>query len=347
MPGTRRAVVLLFLVASLCAITTAAPLATVTHATHSASISGQGILRRAKSYSPTSLATATVAQTVTTTTDAASFILASNASTNATLDLKNMALVVNSGSAYSVLYYGGPVIAKVEVNPIFLGKAVLNQSSITAFYKFLVKSSHMDILTKEYSTNSTKIGYGSVKSTRLETNKTYTNRQQFDDTDVQAYLLSLLKANAIKPNKNSYYPIYFPPGVVLTQKGVQSCVSFCAFHGTMDISVQTKGKVLYLYYAVFPDQTGKCNGGCGNGTPFENLCSVSSHELTEAITDPAVSLASRVEAPLAWYDATSGEIADICNAQQANMTDKNGKKWVVQKIWSNSLKQCIAQYPSV
>ena len=49
--------------------------------------------------------------------------------------------------------------------------------------------------------------------------------------------------------------------------------------------------------------------GCGNGTVFGNYTSVASHELIEAVTDAAVGVADKLVAPLAWYDATNGEIS--------------------------------------
>ena len=102
----------------------------------------------------------------------------------------------------------------------------------------------------------------------------------------------------------------------------------------------------YLYYGVIPDMTNYgCSSGCGSSSnPLDNLSSVSSHELVEAITDPAVGLAYSNNAyPLAWYEPTYGEISDICNAQQASVWGANGKRVVVQRHWSNRDRACLAQ----
>ena len=123
-------------------------------------------------------------------------------------------------------------------------------------------------------------------------------------------------------------------GKLTASDGTKSCVTWCAYHGT------------YVYngvnvnYGVVPDQGGGCAGGCGgNPQQVNNLTSVSSHELVEATTDPAVGLATVYAPPLAWYNKTYGEIGDECNGQQATIT-ANGHSYVVQKEWSNASSAC-------
>jgi hypothetical protein len=86
-----------------------------------------------------------------------------------------------------------------------------------------------------------------------------------------------------------------------------------------------------------------CDRGCGNGSAFGNQTSVASHEMIEAVTDAAVGLATTYGPPLAWYDATNGEIGDICNAQQGTVTGGNGTTYTVQKEWSNQSGTCKTQ----
>ena len=141
-------------------------------------------------------------------------------------------------------------------------------------------------------------------------------------------------------NDLTEYAIYFPPGANITDPGgAQSCVEFCAYHGTGTFNSKD------LVYGIFPDvYTGGCSSGCGSSSlPFNNLTSVSSHELAEVVTDVAVGLAGGFAPPLAWYDAASGtgEIGDICNAQQASISTPQGT-YTIQKLWSNAEAACVS-----
>lgn len=71
--------------------------------------------------------------------------------------------------------------------------------------------------------------------------------------------------------------------------------------------------------------------------------SVASHELIEAVTDPAVGLASTFAAPLAWYDRTNGEIGDICNGQQGTTVGGDGVTYTIQLEFSNAANNCVAR----
>jgi hypothetical protein len=83
-----------------------------------------------------------------------------------------------------------------------------------------------------------------------------------------------------------------------------------------------------------------CSTGCGTSSVFGNYTSVTSHELTEALTDADVGIATTFAAPLAWYDMTNGEIGDICNGQQGSYT-ANGTTYVIQLEFSNSANNCV------
>ncbi|KAI8903219.1 hypothetical protein EDD86DRAFT_261814 [Gorgonomyces haynaldii] len=229
-------------------------------------------------------------------------------------------------------YYGGPVISNVEVHPIFYGSNVQYKSDIVGFYDGVTDSTYFDWLS-EYNTNSQSIGRGSVGSSLSITSgiKSYLD----DVNDIQSLLVRLADQGKIQPNDNTYYPIHFAPGISITQGGSQSCQAFCAYHGTIEYGSG------YIYYGVIPDQGGNCAGGCGSDSdPFNNLCSVSSHELIEAVTDAAVGVATGNGSPLAWYDQTNGEIGDICNAQQGTVVGGNGQTYTVQKEWSNRSRKC-------
>jgi hypothetical protein len=144
---------------------------------------------------------------------------------------------------------------------------------------------------------------------------------------------------------NTLYMIYFPPGVTIRQGGATSCVQFCAYHGTTGGTFNSKN----LAYGVIPDfgPASGCDSGCGGGSEFQNITSVSSHEMAETVTDVDVGLATVFAPPLAWYDPNSGdrngggEIGDICNGQQSAVTTPGGV-YTVQQLWSNRANGCVS-----
>ena len=230
-------------------------------------------------------------------------------------------------------YYGGAVLSNVAVVVVFWGPnvAVTTRSQIGGFYSAVTNSAYFDWLT-EYNTPTQIIGRGSLRSTVTIT-PLHTS-QLIDDTDIQAELNSQISASALPaPDANTLYMVYFPPGIVITEGGYTSCVDFCAYHGTFRRSGSS------TFYGVMPDMgpgTGCATGCGGDPTPFNNLTSVSSHEMIESVTDAEVGLATVLGPPLAWYDPTYGEIGDICNAQQGTIAG-----YVVQQEWSNTAGACI------
>jgi len=226
-------------------------------------------------------------------------------------------------------YYGGPILQKVQVQPIYWNSSVQFQSNLNSFYAAVVNSAYYDMLA-QYSTTSPAqtLGRGTGANGFVDTQTS----TKVTDAQVQTELAKLIDAGKVPNSADSYYPFHFPAGTTVTDSsGTASCTQWCAYHGTF----VHNGK--NVYYGIIPDQGGSCAGGCGsNAQMVNNLTSVSSHELVEATTDPAVGLATTVGPPLAWYDSTNGEIGDICNAQQGTAAG-----FVVQTEWSNKDGACV------
>ncbi|KAJ3330831.1 hypothetical protein HDU76_004749 [Blyttiomyces sp. JEL0837] len=245
------------------------------------------------------------------------------------------------GGNGKLVYNGGPIIPNVAVTPLLWGSGVTSASKLTGFYSAVTDSPYYDMLA-QYSTPSQKLGRGTA--TQPITLSGYPTKTSLDnDNDIVPYLTSLVKSGALKPTDNTYFPIHFAPGIKISLQGQGSCSVFCAYHSTIDISSLGVG-TKYLYYGVIPDQGGSCAGGCGsNSNAFNNLCSVSSHELVEATTDPAIGVVTgnTVAAPAAWYDSADGnnggEIGDLCNGQQGTAAG-----YTIQLEWSNSAGGCVA-----
>jgi hypothetical protein len=268
-------------------------------------------------------------------------------------------------------YYGGPVVSNLDVVVVFWGSSVspVVTSGIGGFFQAITDSSYFDLLS-EYTTNVTPIGGGTGTNQSIGRG-TYggeftiapsmcsgTPPCTINDSQIQAELLSQITAAHLPSptldsngNVNTLYMIYFPAGVTIDLGGSLSCVVFCAYHGTTSGTFNSKN----LAYGVMPDFGAPgCSVGCGGGTEFQNITSVSSHEMAETVTDIDVGIASAVAPPLAWYDNRSGdkdgggEIGDICNAQQSAVTI-SGVTYTVQQLWSNQFNACVSigSHPSL
>src|SRR5215472_3398767 len=257
-------------------------------------------------------------------------------------------------------YFGGPVISNVHVVQVLYGSGSYNAQvagttspTMGQFYGDLTgaNSGYTSLLTQYNTpasggTNQT-IGNGTFDGLFQIVPSAANNGSTIDDSNIQAELLAQINAGHLPAplldaagNVNTIYMIYFPPGKTITQGGSSSCVGggFCAYHGTTSNTLNGKN----ILYGVLPDmQPGSgCAQGCGTSTTFGNYTSVTSHELTEAITDPDVGIATTFAPPLAWYDMTNGEIGDICNGQQGTYT-ANGTAYTIQLEFSNAANNCV------
>jgi hypothetical protein len=223
--------------------------------------------------------------------------------------------------AAQLTYRGGPLLESVEVFTLFWGQAwqttpnsdLANQ--INQFFKFAVSSALIDQLA-EYSVPGHAIGHGSFIGAVTLTQPAPT--PSVTDAAIQQMLEEQINSNATvpKPDANTLYFIYLPPGTAVVQGGSRSCQAFCGYHDTFGSGI---------YYAVMPFPN--CAGCLGGMTDLDALTSTSSHELCEAITDPIPGQG--------WYDDNHGEIGDICAWQ----TKKLGN-YTVQLEWSNHNANC-------
>ena len=231
-------------------------------------------------------------------------------------------------------YFGGPVIPSVKIIAVYWGANAAHQAHLNSFYGSVTKSTYFDWL-KEYNTPTQSIGRGSFQGGHVITPSTTATK--ITDKTIQRELTKQITAGHLPAadGVNNLYMIHFPPGMHITGPGGAgaSCVQFCAYHGTF------KQAAKYVFYGVIPDlDHDGCQNGCGAGTPENNVTEVSSHEMIEAVTDPAVGLAKTAGPPLAWYDNANGEIGDICNGQAGTVGG-----FTVQLQWSNAKNACVAK----
>jgi hypothetical protein len=182
--------------------------------------------------------------------------------------------------AAQLTYRGGPLLSSAKVFTIFWGQAwqtspnsdLANQ--INQFFSFVLSSALIDQLA-EYSVPGQTIGQGSFIGTVTITQPTLPN--PVTDAAIQTTLQQQIKNNSSvpKPDADTVYFIYLPPGIAVVQGGSRSCQAFCGYHDTFGSGI---------YYAVMPFPN--CSGCLGGMTSLDALTSTSSHELCEAITDP-------------------------------------------------------------
>jgi hypothetical protein len=240
-------------------------------------------------------------------------------------------------------YFGGPVISSIKAYTVAWGNSVLDQAEMNSFFTAITNSTYLDWLS-EYNTPTQTIGRGSFGGAFVDTNPP--TGTTIHDSQIQAELSRLMDAGTIpKPDGNSYYQVLFPPGItVVGADGTQFCVQTpsgtpCAYHSTF-----VKNGV-DVYYSPQPDYSGTCGQLCGfvPGNSTASLTTASSHEMVEAITDPAVGLATTFAAPLGWYDQNNGEIGDICEVEAQGQQVAG---FFVQTEWSNKQGKCVISGPA-
>jgi hypothetical protein len=255
-------------------------------------------------------------------------------------------------------YFGGPIISNVQVIQVLYGSGSYNPQiagttspTMGNFFADITSTGLISLL-QQYNTpvsggTGQTFGNGTFGGLFQIVPAAGNNGSTITDTQIQSELLAQINAGHLpapvldaQGNPNTLYMIYFPPGKTISQGGSNSCQAggFCAYHGTTSSTLNNK----HVLYGVLPDmQAGSgCSSGCGTSTVFGNYTSVTSHELTEAMTDADVGIATTFAAPLGWYDQTNGEIGDICNAQQGSYT-ANGTTYTIQLEFSNSANNCV------
>lgn len=245
------------------------------------------------------------------------------------------------GTEQGAVYHGGPLLRKVRPVAIYWGDAWTTDTThvgyrnyIDEFLQFVVTSPLIDQLN-EYDVDGFNIGHGHFEGSHIIPSSfgNYSNLVQ--DRDVQDVLDTLQNSNKIPPNNpNRLYLVFVPSDVqvhlVYQQYGytvdITSCEEFCAYH-LMTISG--------MAYGVIP--VPMCVGCHGFAPSIEDAITIMvSHELCEAITNPAGTVLSATGTGWYFEDGNASEIGDPCQPQSKQLGP-----WLVQKIWSNQAQGCI------
>lgn len=256
-------------------------------------------------------------------------------------------------AAAHLTYYGGPVMPFTENAIVLWGSTGHTTALTTALPSFLTDFANSGNgnpynIALEYHTQGLS---GSTTNQPLTIGSRYlgaytitpsTSSTNLTDAQVSAELKAQIAAGHLPAPRASFggpvteYYVMFPAADSICMGSSCSDVQFCAYHSNATYGAAS----IPFTYAILPESTPP-DSGCGPSLGVGNLTSMTSHEMVESMTDSEVGSATTFGPPLAWYDATNGEIGDICNGEQATVT-LGADTWTVQKQWSNTLNSCVS-----
>jgi len=267
-------------------------------------------------------------------------------------------------------YHGGPIMTGVNLYAIFWVPSKLqngNPTSLTAKYESVAKQFLADYpyhgvannSTQYYSTksgvNTYFVGIGGLVASVVDTNPYpasgctdgVTGTNCITDAQLQAEISKVLTAQKWTPGLNKMF-------IVFTSTGEGSCfdstssscayTSYCAYHGYFGSTTSPTiyanmpyANPSYCYAAGQHDPSGDI--------PSDANVNVTSHEITEATTDPELN---------AWWDSGNGEeIGDLCawkfstadwDGGLANQS-WNGHYYDLQLEYDNHTSTCVKVGP--
>jgi hypothetical protein len=153
-----------------------------------------------------------------------------------------------------------------------------------------------------------------------------------ESTIVNSLKQEIASGKLQKPDYNTLYMVFLPPGV---RSQVDVTKGFGGHHA---VFASSNGPA---YYAIIE------HGSLSNPGTFQQLTVTASHELVESVTNPADW--DRVDSPAnnannpAWLDKAGNEIGDIAqNSPPASGLNSVVDGYVVTKYWSEKDKTSIA-----
>lgn len=131
--------------------------------------------------------------------------------------------------------------------------------------------------------------------------------------------------------------IYFPRNLTISAFGSTSCTDFCAYHSSSGTP-----STFHFFYGVMPDiNNSGCDMGCAYGMDFiSSMTVISSHEFTEATTDPFPAPGNQVVWPQAWNAVDGSEIGDLCAGGNSVLNVGPSNSYSVQSEFDNSKNGC-------
>ena len=224
---------------------------------------------------------------------------------------------------------GGPVLKAPIVTPVYL-PGFDYVAEMTDFSKKLGATKYWAALG-EYG-----VGPLTMNAPVLLTSDQIVPADIADITDaqIQTWLISRFDGThpefGTTPDPNSVYTLFYPPATNITLDTSQSCQSFGGYHSDVTINGQL------IPYAVIPD----C-GAFGSLKGLDAVTTTTSHELSEAATDPyPMDKAAYAQVDgdhLAWeFFLGGGEVGDMCAQFSSSTFKPDDLLYFVQNNWSNA-----------
>jgi hypothetical protein len=225
----------------------------------------------------------------------------------------------------TVQYFGGNLLPHVNAQALYYGSAwtgttTPSTATLDSFLGTLTGGAYMQALTNAgYGVGLGTATKGVVDSTAVTATNTV-----ISDTAIQAHIQADIKSGLVQspdsftnPSTNQtqqpLYVVYVEPNVAVNLGGGQGTTQqgILGYHSDF-FGTDAAGKAVTVRYAViaYPGGTvGNSSLGIGNGA-IDQLTSVTSHEVAEAVTDPDVGTAVNWN-QIGWYDQQRGEIGDV------------------------------------
>lgn len=228
----------------------------------------------------------------------------------------------------ALTYHGGPVMTTAVTYAIFWTPPTLQNgagSGLSSTYENIVTSflslypghsiannntQYYDVTGgpfffhfTNYITNTGSLGGSYVDTTPYPASAcsdSVTPGNCLTDAQIQAEVSKVMAAQGWTGGLNHIFFVYTGSGEGSCSGSSCAYTDYCAYHGHF-----TSGSTPVLYGNMPYAAAGYCQAGTSpNGAPDgDAAASITSHELTEAMTDPELN---------AWYSSNGSEIGDLC-----------------------------------
>jgi hypothetical protein len=233
----------------------------------------------------------------------------------------------------TVTYHGGALLTSVQAQGVYLGSGWNGSSTPTTLDSYLSY-----VTNSPYTQALHDAGYGVGTGSAVAGKRdgvALTAGSTISDGTIRSRLSADINSGLLAaPGANNLYVVFVDPNVAVSMGGSNSKTGFLGYHGAFGLNGAD------VHYAVITSPGGPA-GNAGMGTSaIDQLTSVSSHELAEAITDPNVNYKA-----LGWYDYNlNGEIADITENNPNALVRLNG--YLVQEVANQNDSLLVINPPS-